>query len=172
LKIFLRIVLKREKFFFFYIVEWKMNFEKKRTKYNNEFDRRLLDKIKWDFVDFRRFRLFHLLLMCATILASSIMKFFTYCEFCFDDEHLTNVFLIIWFFASIALWNRKTLILNVIISSIIITLLDFAITKKSFARVNFVVSNKMSLNDCINCFDENEFQHDADLFVFVENDFF
>jgi hypothetical protein len=29
----------------------------------------------------------------------------------------------------------------------------------------------MSLNDCVDRFDEDEFQHDADLFVFVENDF-
>ncbi len=58
-----------------------------------------------------------------------------------------------------------------IISSAIVALLDFAITKESFARVNFVVSDEMSLNDCVDRLDENEFQHDVDLFVFVEDDF-
>ncbi len=58
-----------------------------------------------------------------------------------------------------------------IISSAIVALLDFAVTKKSFARVNFVVSDEMSLNDCVDRLDEDKFQHDADLFVFVENDF-
>jgi hypothetical protein len=78
----------------------------------------------------------------------------------------------IWFFASIAFWDQKTLIFDVIISSTIVTLFDFAVTKESFARVNFVVSNEMSLNDCVDRLDENEFQHDADLFVFVKDDFF
>jgi hypothetical protein len=59
----------------------------------------------------------------------------------------------------------------VIISSAIVALLDFAVTKKSFARVNFVVSDKMSLNDCVDCLDEDEFQHNVDLFILVENDF-
>ncbi len=58
-----------------------------------------------------------------------------------------------------------------IISSAIVTLFDFAVTKKSFACVNFVVSDEMSLNNCVDRLDENEFQHDVDLFVFVENDF-
>jgi hypothetical protein len=60
----------------------------------------------------------------------------------------------------------------VIISSAIVALLDFAVTKKSFARVNFVVSDEMSLNDCVNRLDEDEFQHNVDLFIFVENDLF
>ncbi len=171
LRIVLKILLRREKFFFFYTVEWRMRFKKWQTKHDNESDRRLLDKIKWYFVDFRRFRLLHFLLTCATILVSNILRFFTYCAFCSDDEHLTNVFLMIWFFASIAFWNRKTLIFDVIISSTIVALLDFAVTKKSFACVNFVVSDKMSLNDCVDRVDENEFQHNADFFVFVENDF-
>jgi hypothetical protein len=102
LKIVLKIVFRRENFFSFYIAEWKMSLEKWRTKHDNEFDRRLLNKIKWSFINFRRFRLLHLLLTCATILVASIMKFFTYCAFCFDDEHLTNAFLMIWFLASIA----------------------------------------------------------------------
>jgi hypothetical protein len=51
-----------------------------------------------------------------------------------------------------------------------VALLDFAVTKKSFARVNFVVSDEMSLNDCVDRFDEDEFQHNADLFIFVEDD--
>jgi superfamily II helicase len=38
--------------------------------------------------------------------------------------------------------------------------------------VNFFVSDEMSLNDCVDRLDEDEFQHDADLFIFVENDFF
>jgi hypothetical protein len=59
----------------------------------------------------------------------------------------------------------------VIISSTIVTLFDFAVTKESFARVNFVVSDEMSLNDCVDRLDEDEFQHDVDLFAFVENDF-
>ncbi len=59
-----------------------------------------------------------------------------------------------------------------IISSAIVALLDFAVTKKSFARVNFVVSDEMSLNDCVNRLDEDEFQHNVDLFIFVENDLF
>jgi hypothetical protein len=59
----------------------------------------------------------------------------------------------------------------VIISSAIVTLLDFAVTKKSFASVNFFVSDEMSLNDCVDCLDEDEFQHHVDLFIFVENDF-
>ncbi len=174
LQIFLKIVLKHEKFFSFYIVEWKMNLEKWRTEHDNdnEFDRRLLDKKEWNVVDFRRSRLFHLLLTYATIFVSSIMRFFAHCAFCSDDEHLTNVFLMIWFFASIAFWDQKTLIFDVIISSTIVTLFDFAVTKESFARVNFVVSNEMSLNDCVDRLDENEFQHDADLFVFVKDDFF
>jgi hypothetical protein len=29
----------------------------------------------------------------------------------------------------------------------------------------------MSLNDCVDRFDENEFQHDVDLFIFIENNF-
>jgi hypothetical protein len=29
----------------------------------------------------------------------------------------------------------------------------------------------MSLNDCVDRLDEDEFQHHADLFIFVENDF-
>jgi hypothetical protein len=29
----------------------------------------------------------------------------------------------------------------------------------------------MSFDDCVDCFDEDEFQHYADLFIFVENDF-
>ncbi len=37
--------------------------------------------------------------------------------------------------------------------------------------MSFFVSDEMSLNDCIDCLDENELQHDADLFFFVENDF-
>ncbi len=41
------------------------------------------------------------------------------------------------------------MIFDVIISSAIVALLDFAVTKKSFARVNFVVSDEMSLNDCV-----------------------
>ncbi len=171
LRIVLKIVLRREKFFSFYTTEWKMSLERKRTKHDNEFDRRLLDKKEWDFVDFRRFRHLHFLLTNTTVLVSSIMKLFTYCAFCFDDEHLTNIFLMIWFFVSIACWNRKTLIFDVIISSAIVTLLNFAVTKKSLARVNFVVSDEMSLNDCVDRFDENEFQHDVDLFIFVENDF-
>jgi hypothetical protein len=148
-----------------------MSFERWRTEYDNESDRRLLDRKEWDFVDFRRSRLFHLLLTYATILVSNIMKFFTHCAFCLDDEHLRDAFLMIWFFASIEFWNRKTLIFDVIISSTIVALLDFAVTKESFVRVNFVVSDEMSLNDCVDRLDENEFQHDADLFVFVENDF-
>jgi hypothetical protein len=173
LKIFLKIVLRREKFFSFYTVEWRMNLEKWRTKHDsdNESDRRLLDKEEWDVVDFCRFRFFHLLLTYATIFVSSIMKFFTYCAFCFDEQHLINVFLMIWFFASIAFWNRKTLIFDVIISSAIVALFDFTVTKESFACVNFVVSDEMSLNDCVDRLDEDEFQHDVDLFVFVENDF-
>jgi hypothetical protein len=59
----------------------------------------------------------------------------------------------------------------VIISSTIVALLDFAVTKKSFADVNFFVSNEMSFDDCVDRLDENEFQHYADLFIFVENDF-
>jgi hypothetical protein len=148
-----------------------MSFEKLKTKHDNKFNRHLLDEIEWNVVDFRRFCFFHLLLTCATVFASSFMKLFTYCAFCFDDEHLINAFLMFWFFASIAFWKRKILIFDVIISLTIITLLDFAITKKSFARVNFVVSDKMSLNNCVDRLDENEFQHDVDLFVFVENDF-
>jgi hypothetical protein len=62
------------------------------------------------------------------------------------------------------------LIFDVIISSAIIALLDFAITKKSLTSVSFFVSNKMSLNDCVDRLDEDEFQHHADLFIFVEND--
>ncbi len=58
-----------------------------------------------------------------------------------------------------------------IISSAIVALLDFAVTKKSLASLNFFVSNEMSLNDCVDRLDENEFQHHADLFIFVENDF-
>ncbi len=38
--------------------------------------------------------------------------------------------------------------------------------------MNFFVSDEMSLNDCVDRLDENEFQHYADLFIFVENDFF
>jgi hypothetical protein len=150
-----------------------MNLEKWWTKHDDEFDRRLhlLDKKEWNFVDFHRSRLLHLLLTYATVLVSNIMKLFTYCAFCSDDEHLTNVFLMLWLFASIAFWNRKTLIFDVIISSAIVALLDFAVTKEFFARVNFVVSDEMSLNDCVDRLDEDELQHDADLFVFVENDF-
>ncbi len=59
-----------------------------------------------------------------------------------------------------------------IIFSTIVTLLDFAITKEFLARVNFVISDEMSLNDRVDRFDEDEFQHNADLFIFVENDFF
>ncbi len=142
-----------------------------KTKHDNEFNRRLLDEIKWYVVDSRRFRLLRFLLTNATILASSFMKLFTYCAFCFDDEHLTNAFLMFWFFASIAFWKRKTLIFDVIISSRIVTLFDFAVTKNSFANVNFIVSNEMSLNDYVDCFDENKFQHHVDLFIFVENNF-
>ncbi len=173
LRILLRIVLRREKFFSFYTAEWKMNFEKWRAEHDsdNESDRRLLDRKEWDVIDFRRSRLLHFLLTYATVLVSNIMRFFTYCAFCSDDKHLTNVFLMIWFFASIAFWDRKTLIFDVIISSAIVALFDFAVTKESFARVNFVVSDEMSLNDCVDRLDEDEFQHDADLFVFVENDF-
>ncbi len=58
-----------------------------------------------------------------------------------------------------------------IISSAIVALLDFTVTKKSFACVNFFVSDEMSLNDCVDRLDEDEFQHHADLFIFVENDF-
>jgi hypothetical protein len=43
--------------------------------------------------------------------------------------------------------------------------------KKSFACVNFFVSDEMSLNNCVDRLDENELQHDVDLFFFVENDF-
>jgi hypothetical protein len=50
-------------------------------------------------------------------------------------------------------------------------LLDFAVTKKSLASVNFFVSDEMSLNDCVDRLDEDEFQHDVDLFIFVENNF-
>jgi hypothetical protein len=173
LRVFLKIILRRERFFSFYTAEWEMNLEKWRTKYDNdnESDRRLFDRKEWNVVDFRRFRFFHLLLTYATVLVSNIMKFFTYCAFCFDDEYLTNAFLMIWFFASIAFWDRKTLIFDVIISSAIVALLDFADTKEFLARVNFVVSDEMSLNSCVDCLDEDEFQHDADLFVFVENDF-
>ncbi len=134
-----------------------MNLEKLRTKHDDESDRRLLDEIKWDVVDSRRFCLLRLLLTNATIFVSNLTKFFIYCAFCFDNEHLTNAFLMFWFFASIVLWNRKTLIFDVIISSTIITLLDFKVTKKSFTRVNFFVSDKMSLNDCVDYFDENKF---------------
>jgi hypothetical protein len=179
LKIVLRIVLRvvlmivlRDEFFSFYIAEWEINFEKRWAEYDNKFNRRLrlLDRKEWDFVDFRRSRLLHFLLTYTTVFVSSIMKFFTYCAFCSDDEHLINVFLMFWFFASIAFWDWKTLIFDVIISSIIVTLFDFAIMKKSFTRVNFVVSDEMSLNDCVDRLDENEFQHNADLFIFVEND--
>ncbi len=57
-----------------------------------------------------------------------------------------------------------------IVSSAIVALLDFCVTKKSFACVSFVVSDEMSLNDCVDRFEKDEFQHDADLFVFLEND--
>jgi hypothetical protein len=167
----LKIVLKREMFISFYIAESKMNLRKLKTEHDDEFDRRLLDWIKRSVVDFRRFRLLHLLLTRATILVSSFMRFFTYCAFCSDDKHLTNAFLMFWFFASIALKKWKTLIFDVIISSAIVALLDFAVTKKSFANVNFFVSDEISLNDCVDRFDEDEFQHNADLFIFVENDF-
>ncbi len=86
-------VLRRERFFSFYTAEWKMSLEKWWTKHENEFDWRLLNRIKWDVVDFRRFRLLHLLLTCATVFVSNFMRLFTYCAFCSDDEHLTNVFL-------------------------------------------------------------------------------
>jgi hypothetical protein len=79
-----------------------MNLEKWRTEHDNESDRRLFDRKEWDFVDFRRSRLLYLLLTYATVFVSSIMRFFTHCAFCSDDEHLTNTFLMIWFFASIA----------------------------------------------------------------------
>jgi hypothetical protein len=90
----LKIVLRREKFFSFYTAEWKMNLEKWWTKHDDEFDRRLhlLDRKKWDFVDFRRSRLLHFLLTYATVFVSNIMRFFTYCAFFLDDEHLTNAF--------------------------------------------------------------------------------
>jgi hypothetical protein len=58
----------------------------------------------------------------------------------------------------------------VIISSAIVALLDFAVTKKSFADMNFFVSDEMSFDDCVDRLDEDEFQHYADLFIFVEND--
>ncbi len=157
LRIVLSVVLKREKFFSFYIAEWEMSSEKWWTEHDNESDKRLLDRVKWEIVDFRRSRLFHLLLTCATMFVSSFMRFFTYCAFCFDDEHLTNAFLMLWFFASIAFWDRKTLTFDVIISSIIVALLDFVVTKKSLASVKFFVSDEMSLNDCVDRLDENEF---------------
>jgi hypothetical protein len=63
-----------------------MSFEKWWTEHDNEFDKRLLDRIEWDVVDFRRSRFFHLLLTCATVFVSSFMRLFTYCAFCFDDD--------------------------------------------------------------------------------------
>jgi hypothetical protein len=63
------------------------------------------------------------------------------------------------------------LIFNVIVSSTIVALLDFWVTKKFLTCVNFFVSDEMSLNDCVYCLDEDEFQHDVNLFIFVENDF-
>jgi hypothetical protein len=37
--------------------------------------------------------------------------------------------------------------------------------------MNFFVSDEMSLNNCVDRLDEDEFQHYADLFIFVENNF-
>jgi hypothetical protein len=59
----------------------------------------------------------------------------------------------------------------VIISSTIVTLLDFVVTKKSSASVNFFVSDEMSLNDCVDRLDKDEFQHYVDLFIFIEKNF-
>jgi hypothetical protein len=148
-----------------------MNLERWQTKHNNEFNQCLLNEIKWNVVYFRRFRLFHFLLKCATVFVLSFMKFCTYYAFYFNDEHLTNAFLKFWFFASIVFWKRKTLIFDVIISSIIITLLDFVVTKNFLTSVNFFVSNEILLNDCVDCLDEDEFQHNVNWFLFVENDF-
>jgi hypothetical protein len=44
LRVVLRIVLRRDKFFSFYIAEWKMNLERWREEHDNESDRRLFDK--------------------------------------------------------------------------------------------------------------------------------
>jgi hypothetical protein len=166
----LRIVLQRDIFNSFYIVEWKINFWDLSNEHN-EFDWRLFNKKKWDVVDSRQFCFLRFRLTNAIMFASSIVKFFAYCAFCFNVEHLTNAFLMLEFFASIALWKRKTLISDVIVLSTIITLLDFWITKKSFKYVNFFVSNEMSLNDCVDRLDEDKFQHNVNLFVFVKDYF-
>jgi hypothetical protein len=91
-------------------------------------------------------------------------------NFCFELHEILHILrILLWwwtfdkrFFDVLILrinrfWKRKTLIFDVIISSIIVALLDFAVTKKSFARVNFVVSDEMSLNNCVDHFDEDEF---------------
>lgn len=57
------------------------------------------------------------------------------------------------------------------ISPAIVPLLDFCVTKKPFACVGFVVSDKVPLDDCVDSLGGGEFQHYAGLSSFAEDDF-
>ncbi len=100
------------------------------------------------------------------------MRVFTHRAFRFDAENAAAALDVFRFFAFATFENQKTLSFYMIINSAIITLLDLVVTNQTLANVCFVVLYEIASNDRVDRFEDDEFQHDVDLIVFFENDFF